>query len=309
MVNRRTFLATSLTASAAASLRWVSTARAQDAAAKPSGGRHRFKLKYAPQLDQFKEHAGPDYVDQLKFMADEGFQAFMDNGLAGRPVELQERIGQEAARLGLTVGAFCASLEFNTQSLVSDKPEVREKLLADVKKAVETSKRVNGKWAIVVPGCFEPRTSLDYQTANLVGHMRAAADVAAASGLVLIIEPLNWRDHPNLFVRTISQCFQICSAVNSPSCKILNDLYHQQITEGNLIPNIDTAWSEIAHYHVGDNPGRKEPGTGEVNFKNIFRHLHEKGFQGVLGMEHGQSKKGKEGERAVIDAYVACDDF
>ena len=308
-MNRRAFLATSLAAGAAATLKLAASARAQEAAKPAAGGRHRFKLKYAPQLGQFKEHAGPEPIDQLKFIADEGFQAFMDNGLAGRPVELQEKIGQEAARLGLTVGAFCASLEFNTQSLVSNKPEVREKLLTDVKQAVETSKRVNGRWAIVVPGCFEPRAPLDYQTANLVEHMRAAAEVAAAGGLVLIIEPLNWRDHPNLFVRTISQCYQICRAVNNPSCKILNDLYHQQITEGNLIPNIDTAYSEIAHFHVGDNPGRKEPGTGEINFKNIFHHLHEKGFQGLLGMEHGQSRKGKEGERAVIDAYVACNDF
>jgi hydroxypyruvate isomerase len=97
--------------------------------------------------------------------------------------------------------------------------------------------------------------------------------------------------------------------VGSPSCKILDDLYHQQITEGNLIPNIDKAWSEIAYFQVGDNPGRKEPTTGEINYKNVFKHIHSKGFEGVVGMEHGNSKPGKEGEEAVIAAYRECDSF
>ena len=97
--------------------------------------------------------------------------------------------------------------------------------------------------------------------------------------------------------------------MGSPSCKILNDLYHQQITEGNLIPNIDRAWDEIAYFQMGDNPGRKEPTTGEINYRNVFRHIHGKGFTGIMGMEHGNSKPGKEGEQAVIDAYVECDSF
>ena len=133
--------------------------------------------------------------------------------------------------------------------------------------------------------------------------------MCAPAGLTIIIEPLNPRDHPRLFVSKIGQAYEICRAVNSPACKILDDIYHQQITEGDLIPNIDRAWSEIAYFHLGDTPGRKEPGTGEINFRSVFRHLHAKGYQGVLGMEHGQSKEGQAGERAVIDAYIACDEF
>ena len=86
-------------------------------------------------------------------------------------------------------------------------------------------------------------------------------------------------------------------------------MYHQQITEGNIIPNIDKAWSEVAYFQQGDNPGRKEPTTGEMNYQNIFKHIHAKGFKGVVGMEHGNSKPGAEGEQAVIDAYRYCDDF
>jgi len=98
--------------------------------------------------------------------------------------------------------------------------------------------------------------------------------------------------------------------VGSASVKIVNDLYHQQVTEGNLIPNIDKAWDQIGAFHVGDHPGRQEPGTGEINYRNVFRHIHGKGYTGVLCMEHGNSKGGgKEAERSLIAAYRAADDF
>jgi hydroxypyruvate isomerase len=129
------------------------------------------------------------------------------------------------------------------------------------------------------------------------------------TGRILTLEPLNPRDHGGLFLTRIQQAMDICKAVGSPSCKIVNDLYHQQITEGDLIPNIKSAWDYIAHYHLGDSPGRNEPTTGEINYRSIFKFLHEGGFQGVLGMEHGKSKEGKEGEVALLNAYRWCDAF
>jgi hydroxypyruvate isomerase len=126
----------------------------------------------------------------------------------------------------------------------------------------------------------------------------------------MVLEPLNTlRNHPGMFLTTSPQAFLVCKAVASPSCKILFDIYHQQITEGNLIPNINAAWDEIAYFQTGDNPGRNEPGTGEINFRNVFKHIHSKGFTGVVGMEHGNSQRGQEGERAVINAYVAADSW
>jgi len=112
-----------------------------------------------------------------------------------------------------------------------------------------------------------------------------------------------------LFLTETAQAYAICKAVDSPSCKILYDVYHQQITEGNLIPNIDAAWEEIAYFQVGDNPGRNEPTTGEINYLNVFKHIHSKGFEGVVGMEHGNSVAGIEGEMAVISAYRIVDRF
>ena len=291
-------------------------AAAVAASAIPSIGRaaeapKKFKLRYAPSLGLFREHAGNDPIDNLKFMADEGFTAMFDNDLMKKPPELQEKITKEADRLGLMIGPFVMHADFSKATWVTQDQEARDNFINLTRQAVETCKRTNAKWTLVAPGLCSQKLQWDYQTANLVDNMRRCVEIAEPAGMVIVIEPLNWwANHPGLFLQKIPQAYLICKAVNSPACKIVNDLYHQQITEGNLIPNIDKAWSEIATFHLGDNPGRQEPGTGEINYRNIFRHLHKKGYQGVLCMEHGKSKGNtKEGERAVIEAYRACDDF
>jgi hydroxypyruvate isomerase len=86
-------------------------------------------------------------------------------------------------------------------------------------------------------------------------------------------------------------------------------MYHMQRNQGDMIPNIDKAWDEIAYFQIGDNPGRNEPGTGEINYKNIFKHIYDKGYRGVLGMEHGIAGQGREGEIALIKAYREADSF
>lgn len=304
-MNRRNFIATG-----AASLVTAGVTTDTLAGSNASAPGRTFKLKYAPHFGMFKELAGLDLIDQLKFMRDQGFTALEDNGLPDRPVAEQEKIGKALADLGMEMGVFVATKDFSNPTFVLDKPDVREGFLKDVRNAVEVSKRVNAKWCTVVPGCHDERLDWDYQTANVIDNFRRCAEICEKTGLVMVMEPLNnRRDHPKLFLTRIAQAYAICRGVNSPSVKILYDMYHQQITEGNIIPNIDLAWSETAYFQVGDNPGRKEPTTGEMNYLNIFKHIHSKGFKGIVGMEHGNSKRGREGEQAVIDAYVASDSF
>ncbi len=269
-----------------------------------------FNLNYAPHFGMFQNHAGGDNVDQLKFAADEGFTAWEDNGMPGRSVDEQNRIAKAMADLKMTMGIFVVNMGTAWgPTLSSGAADARDKFLGECRAAVEVAQRLNAKWMTVVTGTITDRISLSYQTANVIDCLRRAAEIFEPHGLVMVLEALNPRDHPNLFLTTIGQGYQICRAVNSPACKILDDLYHQQITEGNLIPNIDAAWSEIGYFQIGDNPGRNEPTTGEINYRNVFAHIHGKGYAGILGMEHGNSRGGKEGERAVIDAYRACDEF
>jgi hydroxypyruvate isomerase len=310
-MNRRNFLTTGLAAGAASLIHKGSTSiDAATGAESPFQAKRKFKLNYAPHFGMFKNHAGADPIDELKFMADQGFTALEDNGMKGRAVELQEKIGKELQRLNMQMGVFVASADFNKVTFASNKQEDRDKILQDMRDSLEVAKRVNAKWATIVLGRYDQRLEWDYQTANVIENLKRCVEIVEPSGLVLVMEPLNaWRDHPGLYLTKVPQAYMICRAVNSPACKILFDMYHQQITEGNIIPNIDKAWSEVAYFQVGDNPGRKEPTTGEMNYQNIFRHIHSKGFKGVIGMEHGNSKQGKEGEQAVIDAYVSSDKF
>jgi hydroxypyruvate isomerase len=160
----------------------------------------------------------------------------------------------------------------------------------------------------VVPGLRAPRLDTGYQTATLVETLREAAAILEPHDLVMVLEPLNTRrDHPGQFLTHTAQAYQICRAVDSPACKILFDAYHQQITEGNLTPNLDRAWDEIAYLQVADHPGRNEPTTGEIDYRHVFAYLHEKGYDGIVGMEHGMAGEGREGEQAVMDAYKAVD--
>lgn len=271
----------------------------------------KFQLNYAPHEGIFRELAGGDYIDQLKFAADQGFTAWEDNGMKGRDVGLQEKIAQSMESLGMTMGVFVASsIEWNKPTLTSGKQEFRDKFLAEIRDSVEVAKRVNARWMTVVPGYIDLRQEQAYQTVHVVESLRQASAILEPHNLTMVLEPLNWwSNHPGLFLNKIPQAYQICRAVDSPACKILFDIYHQQIHEGNLIPNMAKAWDEIAYFQIGDNPGRNEPGTGEINYRNVFRHIHSKGFTGVMGMEHGKSRGGKEGEQAVIEAYVAADDF
>lgn len=290
----------------------AATALAQNQAPEPvaAAPAAKFKLKYAPHFGMFEASAGKDLIDQLKFMADQGFTALEDNGMMKREPEVQEKIGKELERLGMTMGVFVAYADFANPTFADPTPESRQMLKDQMKSALETAKRVNAKWTTVVPGTFTNKLEWDYQTANVIDVLKSLAEICEPSGLIMVLEPLNpWTNHPGCFLSKIPQAYQICKAVGSPSCKILDDLYHQQITEGNLIPNMIKAWDEIAYIQVGDNPGRCEPYTGEINYNHIFKWLHEKGWQGVIGMEHGKSKKGKEGEDLLLQSYRRADDF
>jgi len=267
-----------------------------------------FNLKYAPHFGMFKNMAGDDLIDQIKLMADIGFTAMEDNWMMKRPPKIQEKIGEQLEKSGIQMGVFILDKGGNSKnSFTVGKDEYTDIFLDGCKRSIEVAKRVNAKWMTVVPGNFERHLPIGIQTSHVIETLRRAVEILEPHGLVMVLEPLS--DTPDLFLRTSDQAYSICKAVNSPSCKILFDNYHMQRNEGDLIKNIDYCWDEIAYIQIGDNPGRNEPGTGEINYKNIFKHLYEKGYNGVLGMEHGKSLKGKNGEKALIDAYVNADNF
>jgi len=268
-----------------------------------------FKLLYGIHDGMFKNNAGADFTDQIKFAYDRGFRAMEDNDMMGRPVDQQKKIGDTMAALGMHMGVFVVAFDHwpLQTSLTSGKAEWRDKFLNTCREAVEVAKRSHAKWMTVVPGNYERSLPEGYQMANVIESLRRACEIFEPHGLVMVFEPLS--DTPDLFLRHSDQTYMLCKAINSPSCKILFDMYHMQRNEGDMISHINRAWDEIGYFQIGDNPGRKEPGTGEMNYRNKFKHIHSKGYQGVLGMEHGNSGPGKEGEMALIQAYREADSF
>jgi hydroxypyruvate isomerase len=308
-MERRFFIRNSIAASAAIASANLLHASVPVTKSQPMQ-KHPFQLKYAPHFGMFRHHAGEDLLDQIQFMADAGFRAMEDNGMKGRETDMQEKIARKMASLDMEMGVFVAhTIYWREPDLVSGDPQNLERFLREIRESVEVAKRVNATWMTVVPGHVDLRKDVGYQTRNVIEALKRASEILEPHGLVMVLEPLNFRNHPGLFLKKIPQAYQVCQAVASPSCKILDDLYHQQVQEGNLIPNIDLAWKELAYFQVGENPGRDEPTTGEINYRNVFKHIHGKGFTGIVGMEHGNSMEGSEGEQAVIDAYVESDQF
>lgn len=267
-----------------------------------------FNMDYAPHQGMFANHAGKNFLDQIQFMYDKGFRSIEDNGYLARPIDEQEKIGNLLAKLGMRMGVFVVDGGDNWKtSLTTGKKEFKDKFVETCKKSVEAAKRCNAKWLTVVPGFYERNLPYGNQFANVIDAMRAGAEIFEPHGLIMVLETLS--DTPELFLQKTNETYAVCKAVKSPSCKILYDIYHMQRTEGDLIKTIDRCWDEIAYVQIGDNPGRKEPTTGEINYKNIFKHLHSKGYKGVMGMEHGNSRPDKAGELAVIQAYRQEDSF
>ncbi len=269
-----------------------------------------FNLNYAPHFGMFKHSAGEDLIGQLNFIADQGFTAFEDNNLKKRNVSDQNKIASTLIKRNIKMGVFVAhSIHWKEPNLASGNKDKRREFLKEIKESVEVAKRVNAKWMTVVPGHKDLRLKDSFQQTNVIDSLKYACDILEPHDMTMVLEPLNFRNHPGLFLTESPQAFEICRSINSKSCKILFDIYHQQIQEGNLIPNIDLCWDEISYFQIGDNPGRNEPTTGEINYKNIFKFIYEKGFKGILGMEHGNSISGKSGEKQLIKSYKNVDNF
>jgi len=305
-MKRRNFVQSSALAATSLFTTGILKASSRINTAMPAG--KPFNLNYGIHDGMFKNHGGDNFIDQIKFAYDQGFRAIEDNGMSGRSTDQQIKIGETLARLGMAMGVFVQpGLGNDSNMLASGKSEHVEKFITSCKQAVEITKRINSKLVTVVPGDFVRGLPIGVQTGYVIEAIKRGTAILEPHGIVMVLEPLS--DNPDLFLRTPDQAYASCKAVGSPSCKILYDMYHVQRNQGNIIPTLDLIMDEIGYYQVGDNPGRNEPGTGEINYKNIFKHIYDKGYRGVIGMEHGNAGKGKEGELALIRAYREADSF
>jgi len=274
----------------------------------------RFHLKFAPHFGllspdegMFRHHAGDDPVDQVKFMADQGFRAMEDNWMKIRDVETQIRVGRELKRQNMAMGVIVNTMKYAEPTFVLNDRTERERLMQEVRETAEVARRVGATHVTTLSGTAHPSLPRDYQTANMIENLKWAGDVAAEQGIVLALEPINHKGWAGSFLTEIGHAYLITKSVDLPSVKILYDFWHQQIHGGDLIENLDLAWEQIGYLQIADNPGRTEPGVGEINFKPIMRWIAERGFDGIIGMEFDNSIMGREGELSVIKAMHEID--
>jgi hydroxypyruvate isomerase len=121
---------------------------------------------------------------------------------------------------------------------------------------------------------------------TFVENLRYAADQLSKHGIRLLIEPINTRDIPNFFLSGTEQAAEVIMDVGSDNLFIQYDIYHMQVMEGNLAPTIKKHFARIAHMQLADNPGRNEPGTGEINYPFLYRYLDDIGYDGWIGCEY-----------------------
>lgn len=270
-----------------------------------------FRLKFAPHFGMFEESAGADFIAQLEFAAEQGFRAWEDNYMPLRSPEDQQRLGDAMRALGIEMGVFVAGDRPGWQrpTLTTGLEEHTETFLEQIQRGIEAAKRVNATWMTILPGQRAPGMPRSLQKAHIVDNLRRAADLLEPHGLVMALEPMNTVvDFPNVFLDRMADGYLICKAVDSPACKLLFDIYHHQIMDGNILAEMESLWDEVCYIQIADNPGRNEPMSGEINYTNVLQFLVRKGYTGVVGMEHGVDGEGAEGEAQLIARYRAMNE-
>ncbi len=267
---------------------------------------HKFKLRYAPRIGYVTNLPVPR---QLEIYAENGFTAFEYNGLPSHSPSEIESFRKKMDELRMSMGVFVVNRGGWKPTALPDRSG-HGRFLEDVKKGIEIHKIIGNECATVTSGLQVPNLTFAQQTQNCIEALKRAAELVERTNMVLVLEPLNHKvDHAGYFVSYIEHAGEIIGGVNHPRVKILFDMYHQQITEGNIINHIDQYWDLIGYFQVGDVPGRKEPYTGEMNYQNIFKAIHAKGYKGMLGGEHGLSVPGMEGLKKCFDAYRKADSW
>ena len=185
-------------------------------------------------------------------------------------------------------------------------PERRSEFRDGVQRAIEYAKALNCQQLNCLVGIAPKEADPEELRGVLLENLRYAADALAKHHIRLLIEPINTRDIPGFFLSGTEQAAAIVADVGSDNLFIQYDIYHMQIMEGDLAPTIKRHFDRIAHIQLADNPGRNEPGTGEINYPFLFRYLDEIGYRGWVGCEYKPKTSTMDGMRWHTAATAAA---
>lgn len=273
---------------------------------------HRFAphLGYRPPFDPLFAATvdSTDPVDHIRFAAETGFAGVLYAAALGRPVAEQERVGRALADTGLQAGCVLYTTfdQLRNSAWGRDDADARAWISAEIQRAIETASRV-GATQLAVLGGADPRRSLVLQRAAMIDNLRYAADLAARADMCLCLETLNRKSLPGMLLEHWTDALAVARAARHPAVRLIFDTAHVQIMDGDLLHHLEQAWDLVEIVQLADNPGRAEPGSGEINFESLLRLLHQRGYGGLVELEHGWIVPGMNSERRGLERLRALD--
>jgi len=269
-----------------------------------------WSLRYAPHLGYrppfqplFAATVGSDDpVEQIAFAADQGFAGVLCAAARGRSPDEQRRVGDALAARGMEPGCILYTTfdQLRNTSWATDSAEARAWIARELAGAADAAKRVGAK-RIAVLGGADPQRPIAQQHAAFVQNLRFAAGIAARDGLTLCLETLSRKSVPDMLLQHMPDALAVVRQVDHPAVRLIFDTSHVQIMDGDLLFHLEQAWEHVAIVQVADNPGRLEPGTGEINFESVLRLLARRGYTGLVELEHGWQQPGAESERRGLE--------
>lgn len=233
---------------------------------------------FSPSIDAVFGQTKLSIQEKLGILQQIGYKAFEIWGWWDRDLEELKRTKEE---LGLALASMCTRMV----SLVI--PEMRSQFILGLKESLDVASKLNCAFLICQTGDHNASIPREVQRQSLIAGLKEAVPYLEQAGVTLIVEPLNTKvDHPGYYLEHSEEAFAIIDEVNSPNVKIVYDIYHQQISEGNLIPTITSNIDKIAYFHMADHPGRHEAGTGEIHYPNVFAEIQKTGYTGYMGLEY-----------------------
>ena len=233
---------------------------------------------------------GMDSLDALDELKNAGFGVFEFWHWKTRDMNA---LAKKAGDLGLICAGLC------TSSFSLTDPAERGTFISCLKESIDQAKKIGAKSLITQSG-KKTGAERSFQRQAIIDGLKAAAPMLEDAGITLLLEPLNAKiDHPGIFLESSDEGFEILKNVGSPNVKLLFDIYHQQITEGDIIRRITSHINEIGHIHCAGNPGRHELDSGELDYRRIFRAIEEAGYRGYAGIEYFPAEPAARGLKSL----------
>ena len=206
--------------------------------------------------------------------------------------------------LNLTFDTLLANRDYDKRPVTLVNPQHREGFLADVRSSLAIAKRLDCQTMIVMSGNNVAGMTHEAQRESIVEGLKRAAEIVDGKGVTLLLENIDLEENSRYFLWSVPEAFEIVGKVGHPQVKFLYDFYHAQISGGNLIENLEKNIDKVGLVHIADVPGRHEPGTGEINYTNIYKKLVELKYRHYVAMEFIPRGDAVESLRAARDAAI-----